>query len=128
MAEKVGMTMMLPSPTKQQPTPQIKKALGIASVQTVEFSWRAEATDEYPGAQIDLVIRRADRIVNLCEMKFCIAEYLIDKSDDASIRNKIATYQRLTRCKVTSCTKKDKRHLWPYTWQEFVCLSAMQER
>ncbi|MBO7103117.1 MAG: ATP-binding protein, partial [Bacteroidaceae bacterium] len=79
--------------------PQIKKALGIAAVQTVEFSWRAETTDEYPGAQIDLIIRRADRIVNLCEMKFSISEYLIDKSDDASLRNKIATYQRLTGCK-----------------------------
>ena len=78
---------------------QIKKALGIASVQTAEFSWRAEATDEHPGAQIDLIIRRADRIINLCEMKFSIGEYLIDKADDASIRNKIATYQRLTRCK-----------------------------
>lgn len=79
--------------------PQIKKALGIASVQTTEFSWRAEATEEHPGAQIDLIIRRADRIVNLCEMKFSISEYMIDKSDDASIRNKIATYQRLTQCK-----------------------------
>lgn len=79
--------------------PQIKKALGIAAVQTVEFSWRAEASDEYPGAQIDLIIRRADRIVNLCETKFSISEYLIDKSDDASLRNKIATYQRLTGCK-----------------------------
>lgn len=79
--------------------PQIKKTLGIAAVQTVEFSWRAESTDEYPGAQIDLIIRRADRIINLCEMKFCISEYLIDKSDDASLRNKIATYQRLTGCK-----------------------------
>ena len=79
--------------------PQIKNALGIASVQTTEFSWRAEATDEHPGAQIDLIIRRADRIVNLCEMKFSISEYMIDKSDDANIRNKIATYQRLTQCK-----------------------------
>ena len=79
--------------------PQIKKALGIASVQTVEFSWRAEATDEYPGAQIDLIIRRADRIINLCEMKFSMSDYLIDKSDDANIRNKIAAYKRLTRCK-----------------------------
>lgn len=79
--------------------PQIKKALGIASVQTTEFSWRAEATDEYPGAQIDLIIRRADRVVDLCEMKFSINDYLIDKADDASIRNKIATFQRLTRCK-----------------------------
>ena len=79
--------------------PQIKKALGISSVQTVEFSWRAESTDEYPGAQIDLIIRRADRIINICEMKFSISDYLIDKSDDANIRNKITAYQRLTRCR-----------------------------
>lgn len=79
--------------------PQIKQALGIPAVQTAEFSWRAEATDEYPGAQIDLVIRRADRVVNLCEMKFCVGNYLIDKADDASLRNKMATFQRLTRCK-----------------------------
>ena len=79
--------------------PQIKKALGIAAVQTAEFSWRAEATDEHPGAQIDLIIRRADRIIDLCEMMFSISDYLIDKSDDAALRNKVATYQRLTRCK-----------------------------
>lgn len=78
---------------------QIKKALGIADVQTVEFSWRAEGTDDFPGAQIDLIIRRADRIINLCEMKFSISNYIIDKSDDASLRHKIATYQRLTHCK-----------------------------
>lgn len=79
--------------------PQIKRALGIASVQTAEFSWRAEATDDYPGAQIDLIIRRADHIIDLCEMKFSISDYLIDKADDASLRSKVATYQRLTRCK-----------------------------
>ncbi len=78
---------------------QIKKALGIAAVNTVEFSWRAEGTDEYPGAQIDLIIRRADRVINICEMKFCIGDYLLDKVDDASLRNKISAYQRLTRCK-----------------------------
>ena len=79
--------------------PQIKQALGISSVHTAEFSWRAEATDEYPGAQIDLIIRRADRVINLCEMKFSISDYLLDKADDTNIRNKIAAYQRLTRCK-----------------------------
>ena len=68
-------------------------------VQTVEFSWRAEGTEEFPSAQIDLIIRRADRIINLCEMKFSISDYLLDKSDDASLRRKIAIYQRLTLCK-----------------------------
>ena len=28
--------------------------------------------------QIDLVIRRADRVVNLCEMKFCSEKFTLD--------------------------------------------------
>ncbi len=79
--------------------PQIKQALGISSVHTVEYSWRAEKNDEHPGAQIDLLIRRADRIINLCEMKFCVGDYLLDSAEATKIRNKIAIYQQLTRCK-----------------------------
>lgn len=81
--------------------PQIKQALGIPSVHTVEYSWRVEKNDEHPGVQIDLLIRRADRIINLCEMKFCIGEYVLDNAELARIRNKIAVYQQLTRCKET---------------------------
>lgn len=48
---------------------QIKQALGLAAVATIESSWLApEACSG--GAQIDLVIDRADRCINLCEMKF----------------------------------------------------------
>lgn len=81
--------------------PQIKQALGIPSVHTVEFSWRAEKNDRHPGAQIDLLIRRADRIINLCEMKFCVGEYVLDHTEATRIRNKVAIYQQLTRCKET---------------------------
>ncbi len=79
--------------------PQIKQALGIPSVHTMEYSWRAEKNDEHPGAQIDLLIRRADRIINLCEMKFCVGEYVLDNDEAKSIRNKAAIYQQLTHCK-----------------------------
>ncbi len=81
--------------------PQIKRALGIPSVHTEEFSWRKEGNDDEMGAQIDLVVRRADNIVNLCEMKFCIADHVIDKAEEANIRNKISVYQRTTGCKET---------------------------
>ena len=77
---------------------QLKHALGIPSVHTEEFSWRIEGTKEDKGAQIDLMIRRADNIINLCEMKFCIADYVLDKAEEASLRNKIASYQRATGC------------------------------
>lgn len=47
---------------------QIKDALGIAGVKTVAYPWASERIQD--GAQIDLVIERADGICDLCEMKY----------------------------------------------------------
>lgn len=71
-------------------TEQIRQALGILGIQVNFSPWHyiPEGKDE-KGAQIDMVIERSDRIVNICEMKFCVANYKIDKLDDANIRNKI---------------------------------------
>lgn len=80
---------------------QIKSALGVPSIHSEEFSWRADANEEHGGAQIDLIIRRADRIINLCEMKFSKSEYVIDKEDDENIRNKQAVFEQLTKCRET---------------------------
>ncbi len=69
---------------------QIRRALGIEGIQ-VDFSpWHYVPTDKNEkGAQIDLLINRSDRIINICEMKFCVSDYRIDKKTDANIRNKI---------------------------------------
>lgn len=68
---------------------QIKQALGISGVSTQIYSWRIKDDPVYgKGAQVDMVIERADQIVNLCEMKFSSAEYAISKSDDENWRNK----------------------------------------
>ena len=71
--------------------PQIKKALGVSGVQTATSSWRSTGSD--PGAQIDLVIDRRDQVVNLCEMKFSIAPFSIDKKYEAELRQKIAAFR-----------------------------------
>ena len=47
---------------------QIKRAIGIAAVQTECFSWSSSTAS--PGVQIDLVIERKDGVTDLCEMKF----------------------------------------------------------
>ena len=47
--------------------PQIKRALGIAAVQTSCFPW--SSSESTPGAQVDLVIERKDGVTDLCEMK-----------------------------------------------------------
>lgn len=72
----------------------IKKALGIAAVQTTVSSWRSATL--LNGAQIDLVIDRRDQVINLCEMKFSINPFIIDKKYDSELRNKIAAFKKET--------------------------------
>ncbi len=74
---------------------QIKKALGISGVQSLVSSWRSDNAEE--GAQIDLVIDRKDQTVNLCEMKYSIAEFVVDKKYDAVLRNKLAAFLAETK-------------------------------
>ena len=77
---------------------QIKHKLGISGVLSEESVWYVPGNEEegITGAQIDLIIDRRDMVTNLCEMKFSINEYLIDKNYDAVLRNKIDTFRRLT--------------------------------
>jgi len=66
---------------------QIKKALRIDAIYSTNHSWFNENT------QIDLLIDRADNIINLCEMKFHSAQFIIDKKSYLNLRNKIAELQ-----------------------------------
>lgn len=77
---------------------QIKKALGIMGVSTQQSSWALRGNDEEEGMQIDLIIQRADHIVNLCEMKFYGEDFTVDKSYYKKIdhREKVLT-ERLSR-------------------------------
>lgn len=68
---------------------EIRFALSIMGVQAEIYPWSADANDQTPGAQIDMLIDRADRVVNLCEIKFCQGDFAIDKDYDAKLRNKI---------------------------------------
>lgn len=74
---------------------QIKAALGISGVETSESSWRCVSRDpDVRGAQIDLVIERGDRVVNLCEMKFASEKYAIDAAYAAKLREKVGAFRR----------------------------------
>lgn len=59
---------------------QIKAALGVQGVASQQSSWVLSGTDDEEGAQIDLLINRADHVINLCEMRFYNDEYKVDKS------------------------------------------------
>ena len=98
---------------------QIKKALGISGVHADVSSWasrgearhsgasRSEASHNGArggdrgsgdrGAQIDLVIDRADRVINLCEIKFAKGPFEIDRAYDLALREKIETFRNETK-------------------------------
>ena len=42
--------------------------------------------------QIDLLIDRNDGVINLCEMKYTNAEYVLDMEEDQRLRQRIATF------------------------------------
>ncbi|MBR3092113.1 MAG: AAA family ATPase [Bacteroidaceae bacterium] len=68
----------------------IKKALRIDGISTQCSTWRNE------NGQIDLLIKRADRLINACEMKFCTEPYEITSKYADQIRNRIAEFRSST--------------------------------
>lgn len=49
------------------------------------------------GTQIDLVIDRRDQVINLCEVKFSVYPYIIDKKYSSDLRNKIGAFKTATK-------------------------------
>ncbi|MGN0188344.1 MAG: ATP-binding protein [Candidatus Cryptobacteroides sp.] len=68
---------------------QVKHALGISGVQTTESAWNIDASESREGMQIDLVIDRADRIVNVCEIKFCNDEYSVSSEYSRKLMSRV---------------------------------------
>ena len=81
---------------------QIKKALGISGVQASAAAWRHYGDAEHPeGAQIDLLIDRADRLINLCEMRYCENAYSITEARCAELLNRRGIFVAVTGTKRT---------------------------
>lgn len=73
---------------------KIKTALGIASVSTEYYSWRSNLIEK--GAQIDIIIDRADNTINLCEVKYSENLYSLDKEEYMKIQNRISVFKEAT--------------------------------
>ncbi|MBR4272797.1 MAG: hypothetical protein IKQ30_08160, partial [Bacteroidales bacterium] len=70
-------------------TEKIKNALGISAVQTSIAPFIKKGDSEDDGAQIDMVIDRADRVIHLCEIKFYTDDFTLTKSYLKELRHKI---------------------------------------
>ena len=85
----------------QKQVVQIKRALGIEGVHTETSVWRYSPKKDEQGAQIDLLIDRQDRCINICEMKFSQSEFVIDKKYAAELENKLNVFRENSKSKKT---------------------------
>lgn len=82
---------------------QIKSALGIRGMATSLSTWQVKPNKEegMPGGQIDMIIERADRIIHLCEMKFCMDTYRIKPEYERRLRDRSGLFRELTKTNKT---------------------------
>ena len=81
----------------------IKEALGIFGISTHTSGWiyKPEKKSSETGAQIDLVIDRADNCINLCEIKFSNDLFVITKAYEKELRQKKTIFIQKTGSRKT---------------------------
>lgn len=83
---------------------KIKKALGLEGIVVQAHIWNFNGTDENPGTQIDLVLDRADKCINLCEIKFYNTEFQLTKKYGEELNHKKDIFRQRNNCKKTLFT------------------------
>jgi len=96
---------------------QLKHAIGISGVSCNICSWSKTADDNTPGTQIDLLIERADGIINICEMKYSDKKYEITSQYRTILENRVSIFreaatmgQTVHLTMVTSHGLKENKH------------------
>lgn len=74
---------------------QIKKALAIQGIVAAVAAW--QNTDKDGGAQIDLLIDRNDRVINVFELKFSENPYTLTSAYAVQLTRKIAIFKEKTQ-------------------------------
>ncbi len=75
---------------------QIAKALGISTIFHEFSAFQFSGNDTYDGIQIDLLIDRADSVINLCEIKFSNSNFKLTPAYKKSLRERVDTFTAIT--------------------------------
>lgn len=83
---------------------QIKQALGINGIISNVHSWSCKPfTDKdgtnWKGGQIDLLIDRADEVINICEIKYTSDKYALTGEYEERLRNRTSLFCHVTKTK-----------------------------
>ena len=80
---------------------QIKTILRFDRISTQFYSWRSKTgvASHERGAQIDIIIDRADDMINVCEVKYSKSQYELTKSEFDKLQNRINRFRGETKTK-----------------------------
>jgi len=76
---------------------EIKKALGISGIFSTTSAYYQQGKDGMDGCQIDLLIDRNDKVINLCEIKWSNTTYIITKAHSEDLKRKIALFKHYSK-------------------------------
>jgi uncharacterized protein len=79
----------------------IKRALGISGIYTETSSYTHKGNEEMEGFQLDMLIDRADRAINLCEIKFYNDDFTVTDEFVNLLRQRKERFRTLTKTKKT---------------------------
>jgi AAA+ ATPase superfamily predicted ATPase len=74
---------------------QLKEGLKISGIHAEQGSWIPKKSEK--GTQVDLLIDRADHVINLCEVKFYNTKFTIDKKYAQEILTKVNAFTEDTK-------------------------------
>ncbi|MEM9847894.1 MAG: hypothetical protein AAF847_08385 [Bacteroidota bacterium] len=77
----------------------MKSALGISGIYASSSSFYKKGTATEKGIQIDLLLDRNDKTINLFEIKFHDEAYTITKDDAEQLRKKMRIFKAHTKTK-----------------------------
>jgi predicted AAA+ superfamily ATPase len=78
---------------------KIVQALGLGGVQVNAYVWYTKGDNTKTGAQIDLLLDRADNCMNLCEIKYYNQEFTLTKKYAEDLERKKEIFLNQTGCK-----------------------------
>lgn len=78
---------------------QIKQAMHLSAIIANYSSFHFKGNDDLPGTQIDLLLDRADKVINLFEIKYYQDPIYLTKADANTLKNKLAIFRQATKTK-----------------------------
>ena len=90
---------------QERPTPCLHRCLGLVRPSRGETTqklvrnllWRGTDPETQQQAQVDLIIERADRMINLCEAKYSEKPYLLSKEEYEKYMRRVDLFKHQTR-------------------------------